>query len=130
MKFSKNITELFNEFKEKFDFELDKTWPYEVHDRPSYIVFKRHADDDECMHTIILENHTWELNDPDFDPKHDIGDWLIFSSRRDDDDPDNENEFQYPLTLSEYRFIERIIQALDAEFPREQYFSQQKQHLK
>lgn len=122
LKFPSKIIDLFNEFKEKFGYEyIDEniSGPYVTYVLYGYISFERHVDYDECTHTIVLENHTWELKDPDFNPKHDIGDWLIFSYRKNDGDSDNENDLQYPLTLSEYRFIERIIQALDAEFPRE-----------
>jgi len=123
IKFSQRIIDLFEEFKEKFGFEYDdeRSAPYyNNYVIMGYVVFKRHVEQDECMHTVILENLTNEKKDPDFDPKLDIGDWLIFSSIKDDnDDPDNENELQYPLTLSEYKFIERIIQALEAEFATE-----------
>lgn len=125
IKFSQKIIDLFEEFKEKFGFEYEynngKSAPYYAnYVIMGYIVFQRYVEYDDCMHTVILENLTNEKKDPNFDPKLDIGDWLIFSSRKDDNgDPYYENELQYPLTLSEYKFIERIIQALEAEFATE-----------
>lgn len=104
-----NIDILLDEFKEKFGFEL-----IEKNEDLEYWVFERKTELDET-HRLILEDHRWELAMDGFNPKKDIGDWLIFSELTDSERDwfGRFIETQYPLTYAEYKFIEKIIQELE-----------------
>lgn len=72
---------------------------------------------DGTSHIIIIEDHRWERNEPDFiegEPNN-VGDWLIFSLAKDSEVNwfGNALDEQYPLTLTEYRYIENLIKNLE-----------------
>jgi len=102
------LNSLFNKLEKRFGYQLT-----ERNDKCRYIKFERTVK--EGHHILILEDHRWELARDDFDPDTDIGDWLIFSSILTIDEPDWVDETQYPLTYSEYKIIEKIIQKLEKE---------------
>ena len=80
-----------------------------------YLKFERTVEGHN--HILIIEDHRWELAREDFDPDTDVGDWLIFSmlTNLERDWFGHSVESQYPLTYSEYRFIEEIIHELEKE---------------
>ena len=67
-------------------------------------------------HQITLEDHRWERA-CGFDPKRDVGEWLIFSMLTDDERDwfGHFVETQYPLTLPEIKLVEELIDALEKE---------------
>lgn len=80
----------------------------------AYIVLERTVERNKT-HQITLEDHRWEKAEKDFDPKRDVGDWLIFSCLTDDqrDYFGRFVETQYPLTFDELHLIEQLIYALE-----------------
>ena len=98
---SPNLKALLFGFKEKFNYELT-----EINYNCKFWVFKRTVED-SSTHQLILEDHREDV---------DIGDWLIFSYLIEYSDYDDwYTETQYPLTYSEYKFIEKIIHELETE---------------
>lgn len=91
-------------FKVKAEYEPDTT----------YIILERLVEGTK-IHQVILEDHRWEKAEEDFDPKNDIGEWLIFSFLINDvrDYYGHFVETQYPLTLPEIHLIEKLIEVLE-----------------
>lgn len=105
------LEKLLKDFKDRYKYSL-----VEINDDLEYVVFKRIVERNKT-HTLTLEDHRWELEMSNFDPDTDIGDWLIFSELE-NSERDWFGHFiptQYPLTLSEYKFIEEIIKELEKE---------------
>ena len=118
MDISKKLQSILDGFKEQFGYELKKI-NSEDDVYIDYLVFERKTLDGNHQN-LTIEDHTWEKSRPDFDPKNhvnDIGDWLIFSYLTDDvrDWFGRYTETQYPLTYTEYKIIERIIQQIEKE---------------
>lgn len=123
MEISKELKELLDGFKEQFGYEL-KTINVENDEILEktfieYLVFERTTVENNHQE-LTLEDHRWEKSCEDFDPKKhpaDIGDWLIFSYITDEDRDwfGNFVNTQYPLTYSEYKIIEKIIQQCEKE---------------
>lgn len=106
---SSPLDDLISEFHLKFDFDIA-----EFNDDCQYFKFERSVNDGD-HHVVILEDHRWEAERPDFDPKVDIGDWVIFSML-DNAERDWFGRFvesQYPLTYSEYQMLEKIIKEVE-----------------
>lgn len=82
--------------------------------RSYYIVLERTVEQYNT-HQVVIEDHRHERAEKDFDPKRDIGDWLIFSSLTDDERDwfGRFVETQYPLKLKEVRLIEELISCLE-----------------
>lgn len=79
-----------------------------------YIVLERTVE--QCnTHNVTIEDHRYERAEKDFDPKRDVGDWLIFSSLTDDERDwfGRFVETQYPLTLEEVHLLEELIACLE-----------------
>lgn len=79
-----------------------------------YYKFKRQKGKD--LQILLLEDHTWEKEE-DFDPDHDIGDWLVFSYCP-NDTRDYFGHFvalQYPLSLGEMKAISLSISKIEEE---------------
>lgn len=119
---SKELKAILDEFKERFGYELTDLAAEddEILERKyiDYLVFERTAE--RSHHVLILEDHTWEKSCEDFDPKNhpwDVGDWLIFSYLKDDarDWFGHLIDTRYPLTYTEYKFIEKIILQIEKE---------------
>lgn len=105
---SEKLNELLVQFKNVFGYELVKA------DKDcDYWKFERTAEG--YNHVLILEDHRWELKMDDFDGDTDIGDWLIFSmlTNCERDWFGHFVDTQYPLTYTEYRMIEAIINELE-----------------
>ena len=90
-------------FKVKKEYDLDS----------QYIVLERTVEQNNT-HRVEIEDHRYERAEKDFDPKRDIGDWLIFSSLTDDERDwfGCFVETQYPLKLEEVRLIEELTTCL------------------
>jgi hypothetical protein len=99
---STELKALLFDFKKKFNYEITK-----INRECKFWVFERIVEDSRT-HQLILEDHREDV---------DIGDWLIFSYLIDDERNwyGNYIETQYPLTYSEYKFIEKIINELETE---------------
>lgn len=99
---STELKALLFDFQEKFDYKIEK-----INRKCKFWVFKRTVED-SCTHQLILEDCREDV---------DIGDWLIFSSLIDDERNWDGYyiETKYPLTYSEYKFIEKIIHELETE---------------
>ena len=82
--------------------------------RSYYIVLERTVEQYNT-HRLIIEDHRHEQAAKDFDPRRDIGDWLIFSLLIDDtrDWFGHFVETQYPLKLEEVHLIEELITCLE-----------------
>ena len=108
---SEELKGILDEFKTLFGYELE-----EMNEDLEYVIFERSVERNHT-HRLILEDHTWEKTWKNYNPKTDIGDWLIFSELT-DMDRDWFGHFvdtQYPLTYTEYKTIEKIIKILEKE---------------
>jgi hypothetical protein len=105
---SEKLNKLLEQFKNVYGYEL-----VEANKDCDYWKFKRTAEGHN--HILILEDHRWEIDRPDFDIDKDIGDWLIFSMLTDYERDwfGRFVETQYPLTYTEYKMIEKIIHELE-----------------
>ena len=103
-----NVSAIIREMKYRFDYEMEM-----YDDDCNYILFKRTTEG--RTHALVIEDHTFERSQRDFDPQKDTGDWLIFSMLLDDERGwfGNYVETQYPLTLGEFKLIERLIKAIN-----------------
>ena len=82
--------------------------------RSYYIVLERTVGQYNT-HRLTIEDRRYERAEKDFDPRRDIGDWLIFSSLTDDERDwfGRFVETQYPLKLEEVHLIEELITCLE-----------------
>ena len=82
--------------------------------RSYYIVLERTVEQYNT-HRVVIEDHCYERAEKDFDPKRDIGDWVIFSCLTDDERDwfGRFVETQYPLTLKEVHLLEELIACLE-----------------
>lgn len=105
----KSLFDLLDELKNQFGYTCEMKY-----DELDYIKFERKVDGDHT-HVVLLEDHRWERGRPDFNPKKDVGDWLIFSMLTDDERGwfGNYIDSQYPLSYSEYKLFEKIIHKLE-----------------
>ena len=63
---------------------------------------------------IDIDNYTWELNEPDFDPKNgSIGDWLVESYCLAKDKDGSRLIWAYALTGKEIVLLGKLIAKLD-----------------